>query len=93
MKNVIIILAVLVTCLFPFTVASAGLRSEATPVGDANPIVLVEAPFTLPEVRGSITSLPRVAKVVSNHGQFRTHHVVTCDPVVYVLGGSFQRCR
>jgi hypothetical protein len=112
MKNFIVLAAVLVACLLPFTVASAGLRSDAAPIGDAvqdsdelkSPVIpaddeamphrtATDPHFTVPEVRGSITVNPLAKKVVSNHGQFRAHHAVTCDPVVYVLGGSFQNCR
>ena len=94
MKNLIIVAFTLVASLSPLMTASAGLKSDAAPIGDAvqssdEGTVTVDPIFVIPEVTGSIA-------VPVKHTAARAQHIarkVVCDPVVYVLGGSYQNCR
>jgi hypothetical protein len=104
MKNLIIVAFALVASLSPLVTASAGLKSDAAPIGDAvqssdsscralpalsdEGSVIPDATFVIPEVTGTVIAVP-IRKSTHQH----VARKAVCDPVVYVLGGSSQNCR
>lgn len=93
MKNIILIGALVITAFLPLSIATAGLRSDWAPVGDAVGVDAAATSVTppadtnmvIPNIHSSLevprSSVVKPAKAVLHHPA----HRIICDPVVFVL--------